>query len=204
MAAPTITYTVVNDWTAIAQGGVFESTEIDTSANRSTSINIQAFLDTTTAHTGTEFKVQYASADAGNEDWVDLPGGNFVGLIGTANSEAIVDNPLAAAATTINLADTTGYTVADIPLPWRAIEDGTLINSELVLQKTVTANDLITIVDGVTNEHAQNVLMYNIALSTNVTIPIGYKRVRVLANNNYDSNGSTLNVKVMVVNTTAV
>ena len=194
--------TSVTDWTLVAQNVIGESGTVNISDSYETEIHIQAFLDTTTAHTGTEFIVQISGNTSGDEDWQDFT--RFVALIGTANSEAIVDNPLSATSTTINLADTGGqYETAPFGT-WLAIEDGTLVNSELVMQATFTINDLITIVDGTTNEHAQNVLMFDYAISRNIMLPLGFQRARVLVNNTYDINGSTLNFKVRVTEVTGL
>ena len=55
------------DWNACAQNTVEECTVITTSGNYYTSICIQAFLDSATPHTGTEFIIQASSADSGDE-----------------------------------------------------------------------------------------------------------------------------------------
>jgi len=192
----------VTDWTAVAQNAVGESAEVDISGCYDSSLSIQAFLDTETAHTGTEFIIQVSSNTSGNEDWQDYQ--RWTELIGTANSEAITNNPLAAASTTITCASTTGYTIAELPLAWRAIEDGTLANSEIILQTGLTTDTNITILDGTTNEHAQNTPMYSIAFTKEIWIPISYNRVRLVINNTYDSDGSTLNYKVRINKVTAL
>lgn len=189
---------VIQDWTAVAQKAVGESAVIDITGGAS--IKIQAFLDSTTAHVGTEFKVQISGNSSGDEDWQDYGGaGSFIALSGTANSENITNNPLAAASTTITVASTTGYVTDDVVLPWRAIEDATLAHSELILQTGYTTDTSITIQDGTTNAHVQNTPMYNIAISKPIYIPPEQgRRARVIVNNNYDSNGSSLNYRVTV------
>lgn len=188
----------VTDWTAVAQGTVAESATLDTSGHYQTQLVIQAFLDSTTAHTGTEFRIQGSANTTGDEDWYDIT--QFVALIGTANSEAITNNPLAASSTTITCASTTGYTAGG----WRAIEDGTLANSELIFQVGLTTDTNITILDGTTNEHAQSTNMWNIAISRSVFIGAPANRVRVVVNNTYDSDGSTLNYKVRSLDTSGI
>jgi len=182
----------LKDWTTIAQGGVLCTDVIDVSALHGSYLEIQAFLDTETAHTGTEVIIQGSSNKEGNEDWHDFLRDTI--LVGTANLEAITNNPLAVGVKVITCASTTGYTVADLPMPYRAIKDG--VNSELVLQTAVTANTNITVLDGVTNSHVATTPMSNIACSFPVFIPKEYMRVRVIFDNNFDSNGSTLYVKV--------
>lgn len=192
----------VTDWTAVAQGAVGESATLDTSTFYESVLHIQGFLDTETAHTGTEFVVQVSGNTTGDEDWQDFY--RFVELLGTANQEPLTNNPAAVGTTVLTCASTTGYLVADLASPWRAIKDSTLANSELILQVAVSANTSITIQDGTTNGHAQNTNMYNIAFTRDIYIPISYNRVRVIVNNDYDSNGSTLNYKVRVSKITAM
>lgn len=136
VAALTIDPEAVTDWTAVAQNTVAESGTITCSGNYVTTLHIQAFLDSTTAHTGTEFIIQFSSKDSGDEDWHDLT--RWIGLVGTANSEAITNNPLSASSTTITCADTGGNYETPPLAHWIAIEDGTLANSELVLQTGYT------------------------------------------------------------------
>lgn len=180
---------VIDDWTATAQNTITAGTSFILKGK--TLLHIQSFLDTETAHTGTRFVVQASSMESGNEDWYDYT--EFVGNIGTANSEQITDNPLAAASTTISCASTTGYTTFGV---WRAIKDGTLANSELIYQKGYTNNTNITILDGTTNSHVLNTLMYNVALSQVVLVDSSVVRVRVNIDNTYDSDGSSTVTRV--------
>lgn len=190
------------DWTAVAQAAVGESSEADISGCYDALLHIQAFLDTETAHTGTEFIVQVSCASSGDEDWQDHC--RFVDLIGTANTENLTNNPAAVGTTVFTCASTTGFTVADAPAPWRAIKDSTLANSELFLQTAVTTNTNVTAKDGSTNSHVQNTPMYNMAFSRTVQLPFSASRARLVVNNNYDSNGSTLNYKVGLTKVTAL
>jgi len=178
------------DWTAVAQNTVAKSAEINCALHAVSHLAIQAFLDTETAHTGTEFIVQVSSNTSGNEDWEEYT--RFVGLIGTANKEDVTNNPLAAAGTSITVAATLGYTVGLL----FAIKDATLVNSELCLATVITTNTSITIIDGVTNEHANTADLYNIALTQIIMLAPTVNRVRVIINNGYDADGSTLNYKL--------
>jgi hypothetical protein len=189
----------VTDWTAVAQNVIGESAEIDLSDVYEALIHIHAFLDTETPHTGTKFIVQISGSATGDEDWEDFA--EFVELIGTANTEPITNNPLTAGSTTITCASTTGYVVEG---EWRAIKDGTLANSELILQTAYSATPDITILDGTTNEHAQTTAMYNIAFTKNILLPSSAYRARVVVDNTYDNDGSTLNYKVRLTKVTAV
>jgi hypothetical protein len=196
---------VVNDWTAVPLNTILKSNEIDVSLLYKASLFIQGFLDTgaATAHTGTEFIVQTPSALAGNEDWDDMI--RFTELIGTCNPEPneVVANPAPIGTTVILVASTAGYVVADVPEPWIAIQDPTLINSELALLSAVVANTSLTIVDGTTNTHAKTTtILGNIAFTKILSFDTtDLTRIRVLANNNYDSNGAIVNVKISYTGT---
>ena len=191
--AITKTVSLVQDWTAVAQNAMAESATLDCSLAWAAWVQIQAFLDAETAHAaGTSFFVQARVADADDEDWATIAG-PFSMLLGTANSELIDDNPLAAGATTILLSDTTGYTVNNL---LRGIEGTVLANSELVRQKSVTTNTNITILDGVKNSHANTEYIYSIADERLISIPCPAKIVRVVVDNTVVPAGSTLNYKV--------
>lgn len=201
-AAPTIDPQSTTDWTAVAQNTVAESGTITCSGNYITYLLIQAFLDSITAHTGTEFLIQVSSKDSGDEDWHDFT--RWTGLIGTANTEPITNNPLSATSTTITCADTGGnYETAPMGR-WLAIEDSTLVNSELILNTGYATDTSITILDGTTNEHAQTTPMYDIADTWVISLPLGTNRARLVVNNTYDADGSTLNYKVNEVETTGL
>ena len=202
-AALTIDPQSVTDWTAVAQNTVAESGTITISSNYNTVVHIQAFLDSTTAHTGTEFILQLSQADSGDENWQDFT--RWTGLIGTANTEPITNNPLAAASTTITCADTGGNYETPPMAHWIAIEDSTLANSELILQTGYTADTSITCLDGTTNEHAQTTPMYDIADTWVTVLPLGSgNRARLIVNNTYDADGSTLNYKMNEVEVTGL
>lgn len=188
----------VTDWTAVAQNTVAESATLDTSPNYATEVYIQAFLDTTTAHTGTKFIVQTSSNSSGDEDWHDMT--PFVALIGTAATDLIEDNPLSAASTAIAL---TGHALTALA-KWLGIEDGTLVNSELIFEVSQSTNEIV-VLDGTANEHAQNTAIFNVAESHSpIQIPFGTTRIRVIVDNTYDADGSTLNYKVRASKVTAV
>ena len=197
-AVLTVTSSVIDEWAAVAEGATDESTVINIASNYATYIHIQAFTDMNDAHEGTEFRVQVSGNSSGDEDWTDFH--IFTALVGDGEAEPIDDDPLAATSTTITLSDTTGqYEVATTTGRWLAIEDGTLANSELVWQTGFTENTNVTVQDGTTNAHAVSTLIWDIAMSKTVSIPIGCgSRARVICNNGYDSDGtaSSLNWKV--------
>ncbi|HDZ39370.1 MAG TPA: hypothetical protein ENH62_14025 [Marinobacter sp.] len=190
---------VVDDWTAVAQNTIVESSEIDVSANKSTTLMIQAFLDTTTVQdaNGADFIIQGSAAASGDEDWHDIST-VAAQLVGTATTDLIEDNPLAAAATSLTL---TGHalTVEGI---WIGIEDGTLANSELIFVKSQSTNAVVAL-DGTTNSHALNTAVFNVALSRVDKIDNdSYQRLRVLFDNTQDPDGSSFNYKLSVTKRT--
>jgi hypothetical protein len=188
---PHKTDTVLNDWTAIAQNTVVASVVMDMSEKSKYIMNIHAALDSTTAHTGTRFIVQTSSVKEGDEDW--YPIADFVAMIGTAATDLIEDNPLAAGSTDIAL---TGHALT-VEGKLLFIEDATLANSEVVLEASQTANEVV-ILDGTENAHALNTAVFNIVMSQSVALPSAAMRARLVVDNTYDDNGSTLNCRVNV------
>jgi len=188
-------------WAAVPMGGVGEGAIIDTSLHYLTRLHIQAFLDTAaaTAHTGTEVKIQlYTGADPTavvDEYWADHLAWDI--LVGTCNPEPQLHltNPAPATTVLFPVTSTTGYVVADVAMPWIVLQDPTLGNSELLQLTAITANTNLTVLDGTVRTHAKTTSIFgNIAYSQ--TIPIVTKDlmgIRVLMNNNKDSNGAIMN-----------
>lgn len=187
----------ITDWTAVAQNTIAESGILDVSGHYATELHIQAALDTTTAHTGTKFIIQVSSNTSGDEDWQDLT--EFVALVGTAATDLIEDNPLSAGSTAITLTAHAFTTLGK----WLFIEDGTLANSELVFESAQATNS-ITILDGTTNAHALNTAIFDLAMVKTITLPMGTNRARLIVDNTYDADGSTLNYKIRATKVTAV
>lgn len=180
--------TVLSGWTAVAQDALVHSGELDISGTSKAVMQIQAALDTTTAHTGTRFLVQISNSITGDADWYPLT--EFVALIGTAATDAIEDDPLAAGSTAIAL---TGHalTVEGILL---FIEDGTLANSEIALEASQSGNEVV-ILDGTENAHAVSTAIFNVAMMQLVTLPSTAMRARLVVDNSYDPDGSTLDYR---------
>ena len=180
--------TVLSGWTAVAQDALVHSGELDISGSSKAVMQIQAALDTTTAHTGTRFLVQISNSITGDADWYPLT--EFVALIGTAATDAIEDDPLAAGSTAIAL---TGHalTVEGILL---FIEDGTLANSEIALEASQSGNEVV-ILDGTENAHAVSTAIFNVAMMQLVTLPSTAMRARLVVDNSYDPDGSTLDYR---------
>lgn len=187
----------IQDWTAVAQNTIVKSAEYDLTNIRSSILNVQAGLDTTTAHTGTRFIVQGSSSVEGNADWHTIT--DFVALIGTAATDAIEDAPLAAGSTAIKL---TGHALT-VLAKWLFIKDGTLTNSEIVFESAQTANEVV-VLDGTENSHIATTAIWNVAMEQIVTLPFAIKRVRLVVDNSYDVNGSTLNYKLRISNVKGV
>ena len=187
-----------NDWTSVPQNSIVHSSEYSLMDARIAAMHIQAALDTTTAHTGTRFVVQTSASESGDEDWQDLV--EFVALIGTAATDAIEDDPLAAGSTDIAL---TGHAAFNVLGRWRYIKDATLANSELVRQ-SATDTDEISILDGTTNAHVVTTPMWNIAMVQNISLPSSALRARLVLDNTVDDNGSTIVYKMRITKTMGV
>lgn len=182
---------IIQDWSAVAQNTISKSAEYDLSNVIKSELHIHVGLDTITAHTGTKILVQTSGSKTGNEDWQDHV--EFIGLIGTAATDLIEDDPLPSGSTDITL---TGHALTSLG-KWLFIKDTTLINSELIFESAQSTN-AITVLDETTNEHAVGTAIFNIAMTQNVVISDKVNRARVVIDNTYDDNGSTLNYKVMI------
>lgn len=198
--------TVVEDWNAVAQNTIEESSEADVSGDHNMALKIQAALDTTTAHTGTEFIILVNANASDDEDWVIWQ--KFVDLIGTALTENLTNNPLAAGQSILTMADTAGFEtngsdIDEIP-GWRFIEDSALANSELIYQIAFVTDTSISWAGVNKNSHVQNTPCYNIGISKPVQLPMWAQRAKVIVNNAYDTDGSTLNYRVLVGEVTGV
>ena len=188
--------TVLNDWTAVAQNVIAKSAEIELREVSKHIMHIQAALNTTTAHTGTRFLVQISGSYEGNADWSPLA--DFTALIGTAATDLIEDAPLAAGSTAIAL---TGHALT-VEGKLLFIEDGTLADSEIVMEASHTGNEVV-ILDGTENAHVATTAIFNVAMSQIVSIPSSAIRARLIVDNTYDDNGSTLNAMVSVTTSKA-
>lgn len=190
-AAPTITSSVIDDWSAVAEGAHDQSTVIDLSVNYATFVHIQAFLDLdATAHEGTEFRIQVSGLSSGDEDWSDYI--VFLAMVDTCNEENIDDNPLAQGSGTILLTDTGGNYEDAILGGWIAIEDSaSAADNELVWRVDFTTDTDIDILDVTTNAHATASNCYDVAISETKRISPGAgSRAKVICNNGYDDDGT--------------
>ena len=180
-------YAEIDAWAAVAQNAIREGATIDLTDVQRVKLHIDCALTAAVAHTGTEIIVQTSSADADDEFWSDFT--SVIGPIGTANTEPITNNPLAAGGTTITCVSTTGYTTEG---EWRFIKDSTIANSELIWQTAYSATPNITILDGVKRAHVQTTPMWNIAEAIELQLPLETLRARVIYDNTYDTDGATI------------
>lgn len=199
-AALTITPSAVDEWAEVAQNAVREGATTTISDSYGTVMHVEWGLSTETAHTGTKIETQISSNTSGDEDWV-IYNSVIVG-VGTANSEA-PSGAEGAGSTVIEVASTTGL-YDDDETRQIFIEDDTVANSELMYLVSHSANVSVTVQDGTTNAHDGSDTMYDIAGSFNVVIPIGFARVRVMYDNTYDSDGSTIHTKCRITETTSL
>ena len=65
----------------------------------------------------------------------------------------------------------------------------------MIFVASQSANAVVAL-DGTTNEHAQNTAVFNLAISRTVVLDATVNRARVIVDNTYDADGSTLNYKV--------
>lgn len=189
----------VDEWASIAQNAVREGATTDVSGNYRSVLHIDIALSSATAHTGTKVEIQVSSNTTGDEDWTTLT--SRTAVVGTANPEAF-GGAEAAGQTMLTVASTTGY-VAD-ETRWIFMKDDTVANSEMGLLVSAVTNTSVTVQDGTTNAHDASDTIYNVAQNFVITIPIEYNRVRVIYDNTFDSDGSTVHTKTRISKVTGL
>ena len=198
------------EWTEIAQAGILETGSIDVSDAYSAILHIDCCLSSTTAHTGTEIIVQIASEAGVDDAWTDLT--KFVGPVGTAitvpltGAEAAAQTVLTVTDPVTNNLDNSGKSIF--------LEDpNTVAQCEIVYVTTNSgdAGDTITILDGLTHAHVAWDDFFDIdsatvsAVSTTpIEVPMATSQARVIFNNNYDADGSTVHVRVRITKCTGL
>lgn len=208
MALTKVSRIEIMPWTAVLQGAKSESAVINCATYYKTTLWICGFIDTTdtTAHTGTEFIVESnpnpVPPSGSDDEYWSKEGVPFVELIGTMNPEAnvLVTDPAPAGTTTFTVASTTGYVVNDVTMPYIAIQDPTLANSELAYLSSIVTNTSITILNGTTRAHAKTTTLFgNVAFKKKLTFETtDISRMRLVVNNSYDSNGAKINYKLSI------
>lgn len=125
-------------WQEIAQGGFLETGSIDVSDSQATTLHIDVALSSTTAHTGTEIITQIGSEAGVDGSWTDLPGGRFIGPIGTAIALAFVDTE-PVGETVIAIANPVANNMDNIG-KFKFIENTVAADCEIVYQTEVGAD----------------------------------------------------------------
>ncbi len=183
----------------IAQNTILEGATVSLAGMYGAMLYIDFALSNATAHTGTKFLIQISSNTTGDEDWVDYY--SFISTTGTTNLEVITNNPLAIGGTSITCAATTGYTAGT----WIFLEDvSTFANSEWCFVTLVTTNTSVTVMDGVTRQHAVNSIMNSVANRYAVPLPETALRCRIVYDNTYDSDGATVAIRSRISDVTAI
>ena len=190
----------VDVWAEIAQAGIREGATVDISANYQTTLYIDCCLSSEIAHTGTEIIVQISSALSGDSYWSDLV--RFTGPVGTpVKADVLVAGSVGA--TVIEVTDPTTKELDHLK-KFIFIENTVdITHSEIAyLVAQSDATDDITIQDGLTyaQETSADIFSVDGAVASvvgmyPVVIPRSAYRVRVLYNNNYDSNGATVHTR---------
>lgn len=192
--------TAVDEWASIAQNAVREGATTDVSGDYDVILHIDVALTTGgTAHTGTKVDIQISSNTSGDEDWSTYR--SFVSVTGTPNSEAVTGTE-AIGATVIECASTVGL-YDDDETRFIFFLNGTVADSELGYLVSHVANVSVTVQDGITNAQTSST-MYDIAQTYTIQIPFSTNRVRVMYDNTFDSNGSTVHTKTRISRVTAI
>jgi hypothetical protein len=205
---------VIKDWTALASGTVALGGTFDVSDAYSALVAIQAFCNTdATANAGTEFLIQgRASASDTNENWYDIA--RFIGLVGTDQVVGIgEDVAVDEERVTVDENPTTIFTIgtSDAVLPWGGLEDaGALADSEMVMVTDGDADEIWVLPSNVAgteyfeNVHDASDTINQIALSQYIPIGMEHYFIRVIINNNYDTNGPAINYRILGIKVTSL
>lgn len=200
----------VDAWAEVAQNAVREGAIADLTATFDAVLLIDCALSSTTAHTGTEILVQVSSNTTGDADWHVLA--RLMGPVGTAVKADFAGTEAA------------GQTVLSVTNPATANVDNngklkfvehtaTPANSEIVFQTANSGDDgdTITVLDGLTNEQTADSDLFDIDSATAsavgsymIPIPFGIPRARVIYNNMYDPDGSTVHTRCRLAKVTAI
>lgn len=201
----------IDAWAEIAQAGIREGVNTDVSDMYAATLHIDCALSSTTAHTGTEIIVQIGT-DTGdaNDNWSDLV--RFISVTGTAVLLAF-DATEPIGETTIAVTNPVTANM-DNDKKFKFVENTTAADSEIVYQVSNSgdAGDTITIQDGLTHEQdITTSIIYDIDSATaeavkqhQIALPSSADRVRVLYNNNFDSNGSTVFTRCRITKVTGI
>lgn len=199
----------VDEWAEVAQNTVREGATTDVSDCYAVELHIYCCISSTTAHTGTEIIVQVSSNTSGDEDWNVLT--VFVGPTGTALSVALAGSE-AAGQTELSVTNPVTNNM-DNDGKFKFLEHTTVANSEIIFQTANSgdSSDTITVLDGLANAHSATSNIFDIDHATNqavgmyvVSLPFGTNRCRVINDNTYDPDGSTVHTNCRITKVTAV
>ena len=198
-SAPTKSTAAVDEWAEVAQNAVREGATTDISGNYGSVVSIVVASSTETAHTGTKVEVQISSNTTGDEDWSTFT--SAIACVGTANTQ-VLGGSEAIGQTVLEVASTTGY-LAD-ETRWIFLEDNVVASSELLLLVSHVADTSVTIQDGLTNAHDTSDALFNIVDTFNIVLPMSAVRVRIIYDNTYDADGSTVHTYSRISKTTGL
>lgn len=186
-------------WTEVAQNSIQQSAVFDTSQSYASGIAVITALSSTTAHTGTEVIILKGSSTA-DDDWTEVT--RYVCCIGTAFKSDFAGDEAAGQNVLSITNPATGN--LDHDAKWVFIEHtGTIANCEIAYQTANSgdAGDTITVLDVTT--HAQtaadsDVYTCDAAVSAvdtrSIQVAADGSRYKVIWNNKYDADGSTVHV----------
>jgi len=179
MADFTKTGAEIDAWAVVSAADQRVGADIDIPDDIGIVVEIHRCKVEAVAHDGEAYSIIEVSGEtSGGEDWVE-----FFKMQTQAETAATsaVDAESAAAAKTVYLTSTTGLeTLGDRYL----IKDATPANSELVRNDGFANDDYITVVDNLTNTHADTADIYTTVEEFQVHIPPEYRRARVITVNN--------------------
>ena len=201
----------VDAWAEVAQNSQREGAVADISGCYAATLHVDVALSSTTAHTGTEIIVQIGT-DTGDADdnWTNLS--RWIGPIGTAVKADFAGS------------EAQGQTVLSVTNPatanmdndgkFKFVEDtGSAANSEIVWQVSNSgdSSDTITVLDGISHAKDANDDIFDIDDATQeavgqyqIELPMPTDRARVIINNKYDPDGSTVHTRTRISKVTAI
>ena len=191
--------TAVDEWAEVAQNAVREGATIDVSGDYAVQIHVSVALSSETAHTGSKIEIQTSGNTSGDEDWTTYK--TLFSPTGTANSE-VTSGTETAGATVIECASTVGL-YDDDEIRWIFFEHTTPANSEMALLVSHVANTSVTLQDGITNDQTAGT-MFDIAQNYTVPLPFGANRFRIVYDNTFDVDGSTIFTYARISRVTAL
>jgi len=212
MATATKTTTEVDAWAEVAQAGLREGAIINVADSIAATLHIDVALSSTTAHTGTEVIVEVGTdtSDA-TDNWSVRR--FYICCVGTAVTLALdATEPIGETVIAVTNPVTANM---DNDKKFKFIEDtGTEANSEIVYQTANSgdAGDTVTIGrGGLAHEQNTGSILWDIdnavtEVVSQVDVPLlsTDDRVRILYNNNFDPDGSTVFCRARITKVTSI